>query len=516
MTKALISVSDKTGLLELATAFIENNIEILSTGGTAAYLRQHHIPLEEVSHYTQFPEIMGGRVKTLHPKIHGGILARLPEDETIMQEKSIAAIDYVIVNLYPFKETIANKDCSQQQAIENIDIGGPTLVRAAAKNHQRVSVLVDPTDYPILITACKEKNPLSIETRWQLAAKAFSHTAQYDSMIAAYFSKQENSDTLLPQPFTLVLQQKQALRYGENSHQAAGLYVDPTTIKQGTLANSDLLQGKALSYNNLADSDAAWSCLLSLGIDKKSCVIVKHANPCGVANGKTLLDAYQKAYACDPVSAFGGVIAFNDTVEETLAQTIIEQQFVEVILAPSFTDNAKIILQKKPNVRCLQVALVDDRPSYELKAISGGYLVQTTDSLLYTEEDLKIVTTLSPNETQWQDLKFAWRVAKYVKSNAIVYAAHEQTLGIGAGQMSRVDSARIAVIKAKEATLSLDNAVMASDAFFPFSDSIENAHAAGIRAIIQPGGSIRDAEIINRANELKMTMVFTNMRHFKH
>ena len=516
MTKALISVSDKTGLLELATALVENNIEILSTGGTASYLRQHHIPLEEVSHYTEFPEIMGGRVKTLHPKIHGGILARLPEDAMIMQEKSIDAIDYVIVNLYPFKETIAHKDCTKQQAIENIDIGGPTLIRAAAKNHARVSVFVDPTDYPVLISACKEKKALSIDDRWQLAAKAFLHTAQYDSMIAAYFSQQQNNDSVLPQSLMLALQQKEVLRYGENSHQIAGLYIESISNQKGTLTHSDLLQGKALSYNNLADSDAAWSCLLSLGHDKKSCVIVKHANPCGVANGKTLLEAYQKAYACDPVSAFGGVLAFNDTIEDSLAQTIIEQQFVEVILAPHFTETAKAILQNKPNVRCLQVALINERPTYELKAISGGYLVQTVDDFLYTEEDLKIVTTLSPSETQWQDLKFAWRVAKYVKSNAIVYAANEQTLGIGAGQMSRVDSARIAVIKAKEANLSLDNAAMASDAFFPFSDGIENAHAAGIRAVIQPGGSIRDADIIKRANELKMTMVFTNMRHFKH
>lgn len=512
--KALISVSDKTGLIELATALVENNIELLSTGGTASYLREHHLPISDVSQYTQFPEIMQGRVKTLHPKIHGGILGRLPEDQPIMAERNIDPIDYVIVNLYPFKETIAKEGCTIEDAIENIDIGGPTLIRAAAKNRQRVGVFVDPKDYTLLITTLKNKKDLSAEERWQLASKAFAHTAQYDSLIAQYFSQKNASMPTLPTTLQFNLQQKQILRYGENSHQQAGLYI--TTEEKNTLANSLVLQGKALSYNNLADSDAAWACLVALGQNKKACVIVKHANPCGVAKADTLTEAYQKAYACDPTSAFGGIIALNDTVTESLAQTILAQQFVEVILAPSFETNALTVLQQKPNIRCLQVALCDQRPSYELKAISGGYLVQTLDTLLFSESELKVVTAIEPTAQQWQDLKFAWCVAKYVKSNAIVYASHEQTLGIGAGQMSRIDSARIAALKAHDANLNLHGAVMASDAFFPFSDSLESAKAAGISAIIQPGGAMRDEAIIARANELELAMVFTGMRHFKH
>lgn len=512
--KALISVSDKTNLIELAKALIENHIEILSTGGTAAYLREHQLPVSDVAQYTEFPEIMHGRVKTLHPKIHGGILGRLPEDAAIMQELNIDTIDYVIVNLYPFQETTAKKDCTVEEAIENIDIGGPTLIRAAAKNRQRVAVLVDPQDYDLLIGALNHKKNLSDEMRWQLAGKAFAHTAQYDSAIAGYLSPQNTVESTLPTTLLLNLHQKQTLRYGENSHQQAGLYM--TTEEENTLATSPLLQGKALSYNNLADSDAAWACLVALGNDKKACVIVKHANPCGVAKAATLAEAYQKAYACDPTSAFGGIIALNDVVTESLAQTILTQQFVEVILAPSFEKNALTVLQQKPNIRCLQVALCEQRPPYELKAISGGYLVQTLDTLLFSEAELKVVTTVEPTIQQWQDLKFAWCVAKYVKSNAIVYASHEQTLGIGAGQMSRIDSARIAAIKANDAQLSLHGAVMASDAFFPFSDSLESAEAAGISAIIQPGGAMRDEAIIARANELKLAMVFTSMRHFKH
>lgn len=510
MKKALISVSNKDGLLELARALVENGVEILSTGGTAQYLRQHHLPICEVADYTKFPEIMQGRVKTLHPKIHGGILGRLAEDTSIMQELAIDPIDYVIVNLYPFKETIGKEDCTLEDAIENIDIGGPTLIRAAAKNRQRVTVLVDPTDYAVLIEALSQKKTVPDDLRAQLSAKAFAHTAEYDATIAAYFSK----DHTFPSTLRLTLQQTQMLRYGENSHQQASLY--SIDHKSDTLASSALLQGKALSYNNLADSDAAWACLVALGTDKKACVIVKHANPCGVAKATTLIEAYQKAYACDPTSAFGGILAFNDTLTETLAQAILAQQFVEVILAPQFEEKALILLQQKPNIRCLQVALNDQRPLYELKAISGGYLVQTTDNILLSENSLKVVTKLTPTEQQWQDLKFAWCVAKYVKSNAIVYAHHEQTLGIGAGQMSRIDSARIAVLKAADAHLSLEGAVMASDAFFPFSDSLESAHAAGIRAIIQPGGALRDEAIIARANELELAMVFTGMRHFKH
>ncbi len=517
MTKrALISVSDKTGLVELAKVLVDNGVEILSTGGTAAYLRAQHLPISDVSEYTQFPEIMQGRVKTLHPKIHGGILARLPEDKAVMQQLGIEAIDYVIVNLYPFKETIAKEGCTPEDAIENIDIGGPTLIRAAAKNKERVAVFVDPRDYVLLIHALNDKTPLSADDHWQLASTAFAHTAEYDRLIADYFLQKKQTESILPAKLHFSLEQKKGLRYGENSHQQAGLYVAADNTDNDTLAMSPLLQGKPLSYNNLADSDAAWACLVALGVDKKACVIVKHANPCGVAKAETLVEAYQKAYAADPTSAFGGIIAMNDTVDAQLAQTIIEQQFVEVIVAPHFEESALNILQKKPNVRCLQVALREQRPTYELKAIFGGYLVQTVDKPLLLHDEMKVVTTVLPTKEQWQDLNFAWCVAKYVKSNAIVYAAHEQTLGIGAGQMSRIDSARIAAIKAKDAQLSLQGAVMASDAFFPFSDSLESAHAAGITAIIQPGGAMRDEEIIARANELKLAMVFTGMRHFKH
>ncbi len=514
--RALISVSDKTGLLELAKTLVEHNVEILSTGGTAAYLRLHHLPIRDVAEYTQFPEIMEGRVKTLHPKIHGGILARLPEDNAVMQQWGIEAIDYVIVNLYPFKETISKENCTVDDAIENIDIGGPTLIRAAAKNKDRVAVWVDPKDYPLLINALNNTVSLSAHDHWRLAGKAFAHTAHYDLLIADYFSQKNKPENSLPERLHLNLELKNTLRYGENSHQQAALYLNPENTRDHTLAMSPLLQGKAVSYNNLADGDAAWACLLALGADKKACVIVKHANPCGVAKAETLLEAYQKAYACDPISAFGGIIAFNDTLDAALAEVIIQQQFVEVILAPHFDAAALSLLQKKPNIRCLQLALREDRPEYEFKAISGGYLVQTIDTPLWLNDNMTVVTTLSPTTQQWQDLKFAWCVAKYVKSNAIVYASSEQSLGIGAGQMSRIDSARIASIKAKEAQFSLQGAVMASDAFFPFSDSLESAHAAGISAIIQPGGSLRDADIIACANALKLSMVLTGIRHFKH
>jgi phosphoribosylaminoimidazolecarboxamide formyltransferase/IMP cyclohydrolase len=416
-----------------------------------------------------------------------------------------------------------------------------------------VAVLVDPNDYTLLIDSLKNKTALSAEDHWLLASKAFAHTAEYDRYIADYFSTEKPTENALPATLTLSLQQKESLRYGENSHQQAGLYIIaediPTAFQDAmrrvrdraaectsqymsseastqqsrslksegySLAMSPLLQGKTLSYNNLADSDAAWACLVALGTDKKGCVIVKHANPCGVAKATTLTEAYQKAYAADSTSAFGGIIALNDTLDATLAQTILQQQFVEVLLAPHFEPAALTILQKKPNVRCLQVALSEHRPQYEFKAISGGYLVQTVDKPLLLNDDMKVVTTLSPTTEQWQDLKFAWCVAKYVKSNAIVYVAREQTLGIGAGQMSRIDSARIAAIKAQDAQLNLRGAVMASDAFFPFSDSLESAAAAGIRAIIQPGGAMRDEEIIARADELELSMVFTGMRHFKH
>ena len=523
VSRALISVSDKTGIVEFARELAALNIELLSTGGTYKLLKDNNIPVVEVSEHTGFPEMMDGRVKTLHPKIHGGILARRGIDEAVMQEHDIAPIDLVIVNLYPFAATVAKPNCSLEDAIENIDIGGPTMVRAAAKNHASVGIIVNSSDYPTVIAELKANQTLSHATRFDLAVKAFEHTAQYDGMIAQYLGarvgKAENeSADAFARTFNLQLVKAQDLRYGENPHQSAAFYIDPTA-REASVATSKQLQGKELSYNNIADTDAALECVKSFA--KPACVIVKHANPCGVAVSLDgILDAYNLAYATDPESAFGGIIAFNRPLDVATAQAIVARQFVEVIIAPSLEDGVLEITGAKQNVRvlvCGELPNINERTSQlDYKRVTGGLLVQDQDLGMIKDSDLKIVTKRAPTEAEIHDLIFAWKVAKYVKSNAIVYAKNRQTIGIGAGQMSRVNSARIAAIKAEHAGLNVQSAVMASDAFFPFRDGIDNAAKVGISCIIQPGGSMRDAEVIAAADEHNIAMVFTGMRHFRH
>jgi phosphoribosylaminoimidazolecarboxamide formyltransferase/IMP cyclohydrolase len=523
VSRALISVSDKTGIVEFARELAALNIELLSTGGTYKLLKDNSIPVVEVSEHTGFPEMMDGRVKTLHPKIHGGILARRGIDEAVMQAHDIAPIDLVIVNLYPFAATVAKPNCSLDDAIENIDIGGPTMVRAAAKNHASVGIIVNSSDYATVITELKANQTLSHATRFDLAVKAFEHTAQYDGMIAQYLGarvgKAENEPAdAFARTFNLQLVKAQDLRYGENPHQSAAFYIDPTA-REASVATSKQLQGKELSYNNIADTDAALECVKSFA--KPACVIVKHANPCGVAVSLDgLLDAYNLAYATDPESAFGGIIAFNRPLDVATAQAIVARQFVEVIIAPSLEDGVLEITAAKQNVRvliCGELPNINARTGQlDYKRVTGGLLVQDQDLGMIKDSDLKIVTKRAPTEAEIHDLIFAWKVAKYVKSNAIVYAKDRQTIGIGAGQMSRVNSARIAAIKAEHAGLSVTNAVMASDAFFPFRDGIDNAAKVGISCIIQPGGSMRDPEVIAAADEHNIAMVFTGMRHFRH
>lgn len=516
--QALISVSDKTGIIELAAALHQLDIAIISTGGTAKLLREAGISVTEVSDYTGFPEILDGRVKTLHPKIHAGILARmdLPEHQQVMEQEQIPTIDLVVVNLYPFARTIARPDCSLEEAIENIDIGGPTLIRAAAKNFQHVTVVTDPHDYEPLLTHMRMTNG-SVDYAWrfQLAQKAFSHTARYDAAISNYLTVLDSS-TQQRKPFPAQLNLNftltQPLRYGENPHQQAAFYRDTADIS-GSLAACDQLQGKELSYNNIADTDAAWACVRTF--DKPACVIVKHANPCGVAIADTPLTAYEKAFTTDPVSAFGGILAFNRTVDTDLARAILHQ-FVEVIIAPEFTSDARLVLADKPNIRVLTVPLETHTNGYDLKRVDGGLLVQTPDDFNLTADQLRIVTQIQPTAEQIEDCLFAWRVAKFVKSNTIVFCANGQTLGIGAGQMSRVDSARIASIKAEQANLDLHGSVVASDAFFPFRDGLDVLARAGAAVVIQPGGSIRDEEVIAAADEHGLAMVFTGVRHFRH
>ena len=514
---ALISVSDKTGIIELAQGLNQLNITILSTGGTARLLRKSGVTVTEVSDYTGFPEMLDGRVKTLHPKIHGGILARrdIPEHMSALEEANIPAIDLVVINLYPFSQTIAKPDCSIEDAIENIDIGGPTLIRAAAKNYQHVTVATSPDDYAFLLTEIKSTNgAIGLEHRFRLAQKAFSYTANYDSAISNYLTAIDanNQQHTFPCRLNLNFSIRQELRYGENPHQAAAFYKDliPT---QGSLASYTQHQGKALSYNNIADTDTAWECVKTF--DKPACVIVKHANPCGVAVADTLLSAYQLAFATDTTSAFGGIIAFNHTLDGSTADAVIKQ-FVEVIVAPALTGEAKQILAKKENIRVLTVPLRSFNNQFDLKRVGGGILVQTPDSHNIVAKDLKVVTKVQPTTQQLQDFLFAWRVAKFIKSNAIVFCENGQTLGIGAGQMSRVDSARIATIKAQQAKLTLTNSVVASDAFFPFRDGLDVVVEAGAKAIIQPGGSVRDAEVIAAADEHGVAMVFSGIRHFRH
>ncbi|PTB86199.1 bifunctional phosphoribosylaminoimidazolecarboxamide formyltransferase/inosine monophosphate cyclohydrolase [Pseudidiomarina aestuarii] len=515
--RALISVSDKTGIVDFAKALIARGVHILSTGGTAKLLREHSIAVTDVSEHTGQVEIMNGRVKTLHPKIHGGILARRGVDEAVMAEQDIAPIDMVVVNLYPFAETVAAPDCSHEDAVENIDIGGPTMVRAAAKNHRDVTIVVNASDYDRVLTEMDaHANSLTFETRFDLAIRAFEHTAQYDGMIAQYFgARLPGQESPFPRTFNIQLEKKQDLRYGENSHQSAAFYTE-TKPAEASVATAQQLQGKALSFNNIADTDAALECVKSFA--QPACVIVKHANPCGVAIGDNCLEAYQRAFKTDPTSAFGGIIAFNRELDGETARAIVEQQFVEVIIAPKVSADARAAVAAKTNVRLLECGeWSSERPAtYDYKRVNGGLLVQDNDQGQITAADLKVVTTVQPTAEQLEDLLFCWKVAKFVKSNAIVYARAGMTIGVGAGQMSRVYSAKIAGIKAADENLEVAGSVMASDAFFPFRDGIDAAAAAGISAIIQPGGSIRDDEIIAAANEHGIAMVFTGMRHFKH
>ncbi|HQQ75361.1 MAG TPA: bifunctional phosphoribosylaminoimidazolecarboxamide formyltransferase/IMP cyclohydrolase [Pseudomonadales bacterium] len=515
--RALISVSEKTGIVEFARALALRDVQLLSTGGTFRLLKDNDIDVTEVSDHTGFPEMMDGRVKTLHPKIHGGILGRRGQDDAVMQQHDIAPIDLVVVNLYPFAKTTANPDCSLDDAIENIDIGGPTMVRAAAKNHEHVGIVVNSADYLTVLESIDNQGGLSHALRFDLAVKAFEHTAQYDGMIANYLgARVGGSVDKFPRTFNAQLIKAQDLRYGENPHQSAAFYVEANPLEV-SVATAKQLQGKELSYNNIADTDAALECVKSFV--KPACVIVKHANPCGVAVSLDGIGvAYDLAYATDPESAFGGIIAFNRTLDLLTAKAIIERQFVEVIIAPSIEDDALEILASKQNVR---VMVCGDLPEqriaqWDWKRINGGLLVQDLDTGMIKDSDLKVVTKRAPTEAEIHDLVFAWKVAKYVKSNAIVYAKNRQTIGIGAGQMSRINSARIAGIKAEHAGLQVQGAVMASDAFFPFRDGIDNAAQAGIACVIQPGGSMRDQEVIAAADEHGIAMVFTGMRHFRH
>ena len=516
MKKALISLSDKSDIYLLAEALIQHGYEILSTGGTAHHLRTTGLPVTDISDITHVPEMLDGRVKTLHPKIHGGILARshLEHHQTALRTHNIPLIDWVIVNLYPFAETIKNPQVTLEEAIENIDIGGPAMIRSGAKNHDRVTVVTDPNDYSRLIQELEQNQGNSTpETRYRLAVKAFQHTALYDTTIAQYLKDGLTPQTItdFPEEITLTFHRRQPLRYGENPHQRGAFYQEYPQ-NSGLFSQYTQRQGKELSYNNLADADCAWDCVRTLS--DCACVIVKHANPCGVGTAQIPIRAYQLAHKTDPVSAFGGVIAFNRTVDLDLA-IALEQQFVEVLIAPNYTPEAMLRLISKKSLRVLQIPLSTQQNLYDLKRIGGGLLIQTPD-YSDTPMEYKVVTHVQPTEEQWNDLKLANHVAQYVKSNAIVFCRHGQTLGIGAGQMSRVDSTIIARRKANEAHLNLIGAVAASDAFFPFRDGVDSIVQAGIKAIIHPGGSVRDAEVIQVANEQGIAMVFTGRRHFRH
>ena len=513
--RALISVSDKDGIIEFARALHDQGIEILSTGGTAKLLIDNMIPVMEVSKHTGFPEIMDGRVKTLHPKIHGGILGRRGIDDAVMKDNDIAPIDLVVVNLYPFEAAVAKEDCSLDDAIENIDIGGPAMVRATAKNHAFVSIIVDPDDYQRVLEELHANDGLVTDaTRFDLAVKAFEHTSNYDGMIANYLGRIRTDGSMdeLPRTINLQFSKVQEMRYGENPHQHAAFYTEKNPA-DACIATAKQLQGKELSYNNIGDTDAALECIKQF--DEPACVIVKHANPCGVSVNNSILDAYNAAYSTDPESAFGGIIAFNRELDVDTAKTIVERQFVEVIIAPSISGEAIDAVAEKKNVRLLECGQWQNTSErLDFKRVNGGLLVQDADLLLLNE--MKIVTEAQPDEQEMIDLLFGWKVAKFVKSNAIVYAKNNMTIGVGAGQMSRINSARIAGIKAEHASLEVPGSVMASDAFFPFRDGIDAAHEAGIVAVIQPGGSMRDEEVIAAANEHGMAMIFTGMRHFRH
>ncbi|EKO3849733.1 bifunctional phosphoribosylaminoimidazolecarboxamide formyltransferase/IMP cyclohydrolase [Vibrio harveyi] len=527
--RALISVSDKTGIVEFAQALAERGVDILSTGGTARLLAEQGIAVTEVSDYTGFPEMMDGRVKTLHPKVHGGVLGRRGQDDDVMEKHGINPIDMVVVNLYPFAETVAKEGCTLADAVENIDIGGPTMVRSAAKNHKDVTIVVNAGDYQRVIAEMDANDKsLTLDTRFDLAIAAFEHTAAYDGMIANYFgtmvpSYGENKEgdepspenkSKFPRTFNQQFEKKQDMRYGENSHQAAAFYVEATP-QEASVSTARQIQGKALSYNNIADTDAALECVKEF--NEPACVIVKHANPCGVALGKDILEAYNRAYQTDPTSAFGGIIAFNQELDAETATAIVERQFVEVIIAPSVSAEAIEVVAAKKNVRLLECGEWSTKTTgFDVKRVNGGLLVQDRDQGMVSLDDLKVVSKRQPTEEELKDALFCWKVAKYVKSNAIVYAKGDMTIGVGAGQMSRVYSAKIAGIKAADEGLEVAGSVMASDAFFPFRDGIDAAAEAGIKCVIQPGGSMRDDEVIAAADEHGMAMIFTGMRHFRH
>jgi phosphoribosylaminoimidazolecarboxamide formyltransferase / IMP cyclohydrolase len=514
--RALLSVSDKSGLLDLAQALHALNIELLSTGGTAKALREAGLPVRDVSEVTGFPEMMDGRVKTLHPLVHGGLLGRAGIDDAVMAEHGIEAIDLLVLNLYPFEQVAANPNSSFDDIIENIDIGGPAMLRSAAKNFARVAVATSPSQYTEIIAELNANGgSLSAKTRFALSVAAFNRVAQYDASISNHLSSLQDDGTqmLFPAQQNSSFVKVMDLRYGENPHQHGAFYRDLYPMP-GTLGTFTQLQGKELSYNNLADADAAWECVRQF--NKPACVIVKHANPCGVAECENAGDAYEYAYATDPTSAFGGIIAFNTTLDAETAKSILDRQFVEVLIAPDYAEGALAYAKKKANVRVLRIPMGDGKNNFDIKRVGSGLLMQTADIREVSEQELKVVTTLAPTAAQLGDLLFAWRVAKYVKSNAIVYAKDHRTIGVGAGQMSRVVSAKIAALKADEAGLIVPGSVLASDAFFPFRDGVDAAAAAGIKAMIQPGGSMRDNEVIDAANEHGIAMVFTGVRHFRH
>ena len=519
--RALLSVSDKTGLLDLAHALSTHGVELLSTGGTAKALREAGLAVKDVSELTEFPEMMDGRVKTLHPRVHGGLLGRAGIDEAVMAQHGIDAIDLLVLNLYPFETVTARADCSLAEAVENIDIGGPAMLRSAAKNFARVAVATSPDQYAGLVEElAANAGALSAQTRFALSVAAFNRVAQYDAAISNYLSAITDASTEVPVRSTFSAQANGSfikvmdLRYGENPHQRAAFYRDLHPAP-GSLATFTQLQGKELSYNNIADSDAAWECVRQF--DAPACVIVKHANPCGVAVGAGCGDSYEQAYATDPTSAFGGILAFNTRLDGATCKTILDRQFVEVLIAPDYDDEALAYAKKKANVRVLRIPLAPAAPGFiDSKRINSGMLLQTADDRVVTRGELQVVSRLAPTQAQFADLLFAWKVAKFVKSNAIVYAKDHRTIGVGAGQMSRVYSARIAGIKAADAGLVVEGSVMASDAFFPFRDGIDAAATAGIKAVIQPGGSMRDAEVIAAADEHGIAMVFTGVRHFRH
>jgi phosphoribosylaminoimidazolecarboxamide formyltransferase / IMP cyclohydrolase len=514
--RALISVSEKRGVTELARGLAELGVELVSTGGTAALLRAAGLHVRDVAELTGFPEIMDGRIKTLHPRVHGGLLGRRGLDEAVMARHGIEPIDMLIVNLYPFRETVADPECTIDEAIENIDIGGPAMLRAAAKNHAAVTVLVEPADYEAVLTALKAAGEIPYEMRFRLAAKAFAHVASYDSAVAYWLGwRSELDGALLPEELVLPARKVRSLRYGENPHQRAAVY-SVGLPRKGTVGAAEQLQGKELSYNNLLDADTALECVKQFS--EPTCVIVKHANPCGVASAETLNDAYRNAHATDPVSAFGGIIAFNQPLDGGTAETILRRQFVEVVVAPALGPGAADVLAAKPNVRVLVTGRWSPAPlgTIQLRSIGGALLVQDVDSEALDPARLNVASQRPPSEHEFNDLMFAWKVARFVKSNAIVFCKDGATIGIGAGQMSRIHSTRIAAIKAADAGFAIKGSVMASDAFFPFRDNVDKAAEHGVTAIIQPGGSMRDAEVIRAADEHGLAMMFTGMRHFRH